>query len=154
MTGREEQDKSADVVTCTVHVFSLPCYALLDPGSTLYFVTPLVTSKFYFLPEISHEPFIVSTSTGDNIRVERLYRDCPIIIPDRLTYADLIELTMLDFDIILGMDWLHKCYVTIDCRNRVVRFQFPNELELQWEERSSNPTCQIFSHLKTNKMLF
>ena len=61
---------------------------------------------------------------------------------------------MLDFDIILGMDWLHKCYATIDCRNRVVRFQFPNELELEWERHSSNPIGQIVSHLKANNMLF
>ena len=60
---------------------------------------------------------------------------------------------MFDFDIILDMDWLHKCYSTIDCRNRVVRFQFPNQLELEWEGYSSNPSGQIVSHLKANKML-
>ena len=54
---------------------------------------------------------------GDNIRDERVYRECPTIILDRITYVDLIELTMLDFDIIFGMDWLHKCYATIDYRN-------------------------------------
>ena len=77
----------------------------------------------------------------------------PIIVNDRVTYADLIKFTMLEFDIILGMDWLHKCYATIDCQNRVVRFQFPNELELEWEGRSSNLSGQINSHLKANKML-
>ena len=29
---------------------------------------------------------------------------------------------MLDFDIILGMDWLRACFASIDCRTRVVRF--------------------------------
>ena len=97
-------------------------YALLVPGSTLYFVTLLVASKFDFLPKILHEPFLVSTPIGDNIRVERVYRDCPLTFLDRFTYADLIELTILDFDIILGMDWLHKLYATIDYRNIIVRF--------------------------------
>ena len=31
LKGREEQEKSADVVTGTLHVFCLPIYALLDP---------------------------------------------------------------------------------------------------------------------------
>ena len=35
----------------------------------------------------------------------------------------------------------------------VVRFPFPNELELEWNGRSSNPTGRIISHLKSNKML-
>ena len=83
--------------------------------------------NFDLLPEILLEPFVVSTPIGDNIRAKRVYRDCPIRVLDRVTYADLIELNMLDFDIILGMDWVHKCYAIIDCRNMVVRFQSPNE---------------------------
>ena len=63
-----------------------------------------------------------------------------------------MELTMLDFDIILCMDWLHECYTTIDYRNRVVKFQFLNELEPEWEGNGSNPTGQIISNLKDNKM--
>ena len=106
-----------DLLVISVHVF-----ALIDQGSTLSFFTPLVASKFDLLPEILHEPFLVSTTKGNNIRAKKVYIDCPIVVLDRVTYADLIELTMLDFDIILGMDWLHKCYATIDCRNRVVRF--------------------------------
>ena len=76
-----------------------------------------------------HEPFLVCTPIGDNNKAERVYRDFPITVHDKVTYADLIELTMLDFDIILGMDWLHKLYATIKYRNRVVTFQVPNELE-------------------------
>ena len=85
------------------------------------------------------ETFLVNTHIRDIIIAERVYRDYSITILDRVTYVDLIELTMLDFDIILGMDLLLKCYATIDCRNRVVRFQFPNKLELEWEGCSLNP---------------
>ena len=31
LKGREEQEKSVDVITGTLHVFSFPVYALLDP---------------------------------------------------------------------------------------------------------------------------
>ena len=79
-------------------------YALLDPGSTLSFVTPLVANKFDLIPEILHEPFVVSTPIEDIIRAERVYKYCSITALDRVTYADLIELTVLDFDKILGMD--------------------------------------------------
>ncbi|XP_004244905.1 uncharacterized protein [Solanum lycopersicum] len=91
LKGREELEKSADVVTGTLYIFSFPVYALLDLGSTLSFVTRLVAYKFVLLPEILHESFIVSTPIGDRIRAERVYRDCPIIVPNIVTYADLIE---------------------------------------------------------------
>ena len=60
---------------------------------------------------------------------------------------------MNEINIILGMDWIHKCYATIDYRNWAVRFQFLNELELEQEGSSSIPTGQIVSNLKANKML-
>ena len=66
---------------------------------------------------------------------------------DRVTYIDLIELTMLDFDIIFCMDWIRKSYVTIDPRNVIVRFQFSNESELEQEGLSSNQTGKLVSHL-------
>ncbi|XP_069147015.1 uncharacterized protein [Solanum lycopersicum] len=75
LRGGEEHENPADVVTGTLHVFSFPVYALLDPGLTLSFVTPLVASKCDSLPEISHEPLLVSTPIGDSVRAERVYRD-------------------------------------------------------------------------------
>ena len=38
---------------------------------------------------------------------KRVYRNCPIILPNRVSYVEHVELYMLDFYAILGMDWLH-----------------------------------------------
>ena len=40
---------------------------------------------------------------------------------------------MLDFDVILGMDWLHACFASIDCSKRIIKFNFPNELVIVWK---------------------
>ena len=58
---------------------------------------------------------------------------------------------MLDFDIIFGMDWLHKFYATTEYRNSVVSFKFPNKLDLEWKGHSPNPTVQIFPILKPTR---
>ena len=52
--------------------------------------------------------------------------------------ADLVELPMHDFDVILDMDWIHNFYACMDCRSRVLRFCFPNENELVWEGYNSS----------------
>ena len=44
---------------------------------------------------------------------------------------------MLDLDVILGMDWLHACFASIDCTTRIVRFNFPNEPVVEWKWGSS-----------------
>ena len=45
--------------------------------------------------------------------------------------TDLIELDMVDFDVILGMDWLHACYASVDYRTQELKFQFSNEPVLE-----------------------
>ena len=46
LKGREEEEKSAEVVTGMLQVFSTSVYSLLDPGSTLSFVTFLLALTF------------------------------------------------------------------------------------------------------------
>ena len=35
---------------------------------------------------------------------KRIYINCPIMFPNIVSYHDLVDLDMLDFDVILGMD--------------------------------------------------
>ena len=52
LRSRSEQETSPDVVTGMLKVFSIDVYALLDPGATLSFVTPLVSKNFEVFPNI------------------------------------------------------------------------------------------------------
>ena len=52
---------------------------------------------------------------GDSIHAKRVYRGCSILLPNRVILVDLVKLDMLDFHIILGTDYLHSCFVSIDC---------------------------------------
>ena len=63
-------------------VFSIDVYALLDPGATLSIITTLVAKKFDILPDILHEPFIVSTPVGESIIAKKVYKNCPIMLPN------------------------------------------------------------------------
>ncbi|XP_010326460.1 uncharacterized protein [Solanum lycopersicum] len=73
-----EQDTPPDVVTSTLKIFTFDVYALIDPVSTLSFVTQLVTKKFDALLDILHEPFLVSTPVGESLVAKRVYRNYPI----------------------------------------------------------------------------
>ncbi|XP_070020925.1 uncharacterized protein [Nicotiana sylvestris] len=34
----------------------------------------------------------------------------------------------------MGIDWLASCHANVDCRSKIVRFQFPREPILEWKE--------------------
>ena len=64
LKGREDQEKSADMVMGKLLAFSFLAYALLDQESTLSFFTLLVASKSDLLHEILFENFLICTPIG------------------------------------------------------------------------------------------
>ncbi|XP_070034721.1 uncharacterized protein [Nicotiana tomentosiformis] len=127
MRRRQDSEAYPDVVTGILTVQSYDVYALIDPGSTLSYVTPYVAMEFGIEQEQLHEPFSVSTLVGESIVAVRIYRDCVVTVRGRDTMADLRELRMIDFDVIMGMYWLYSCFAKLDCQTRTVRFEFLNE---------------------------
>ncbi len=54
-----------------------------------------------------------------------------VCVSDREILVDLIELDIVAFDIILGMDWLQSCYATLDCGTHTITFKFLNKLVIE-----------------------
>ena len=153
MKDRKKQEKSPNVFTGMLQLYLTFVYALFDPGSTLFFVTPLLSLTFEILPEVMYDPIVVSTPLKENVRADRVYMDWPIVVSGKAMCANFIELPTHDFDIILGMDWLHSYYAFLDCRSRVVRFHFPHEEELVWEGYDSSRPHPLILNLKANEMM-
>ncbi|XP_069143427.1 uncharacterized protein [Solanum lycopersicum] len=90
LKGREEQEKSADVVTGMLQVFSASVYALLDPRYMLSFVTPLVSLTFEIFPEVLHDP------------IEPVVNEFQDVFPDY--FPRVPPLRKIDFGIYLEPD--------------------------------------------------
>ena len=86
------------------------------------FVTTFVPMQFEILPDVLNKPFMVSTLAGELVVAKRVFRNCPISLSHKVILVDLVVLDMLDFDLILGMDWLHAFYASIDRTTLVVKF--------------------------------
>ncbi|XP_069149263.1 uncharacterized protein [Solanum lycopersicum] len=148
-----EQKSSSDVVTDMLHVISINVYSLHDPRATLSFVTPLKARKFDIFPDVLNEPFMVTTRIGKPVGAKRVYRNCPMKFPNIVTYVQLLELDMVDLYVILGMDWLHDRFASIDCRTRIVKFNSSNEPVLEWKKGNSILKGRVISFIKACKMI-
>lgn len=71
------------------------------------------------------KPFEVSMSIGESFISRIVYHNCIINVPDRDTLANLVQLEMVYFDVIMGMNWLDSFYVMVDCITKMVHFYFP-----------------------------
>ncbi|KAF3659585.1 ABC transporter B family member 12 [Capsicum annuum] len=151
--NRQDAEASPDVVKGTLQFFSCNVYVLLDPGSTLSYVTPFVAVSSGFEPKIILEPVSVSTPISDSVMAKRMYQNCVMPIGNRDTMADLVKIDMIEFDAILEMDWHHSYYATLDCRTRRVTFSFLNEPVIEWEGYSLAPKGNFISYLRAYKLI-
>ena len=96
---------------------------LFDPGATHSFVSPSYAKKLNKGKMIMENPLAISTPLGEIVEVNYMYRSCEIMIGDSRLYDDLIELPILEFDVILGMEWLSANYATMDCYRKKITFK-------------------------------
>ncbi|XP_070029922.1 uncharacterized protein [Nicotiana sylvestris] len=90
---------------------------------------------------------------GDSIVVDRVYRSCMVVIGSFETSVDLLLLDMVDFDIILGMDWLSPYYAILDCHAKTVTLALPGLPHLEWRGTPSHSTSKVISYMKAQRMV-
>ena len=99
-------------------------HALVDPGSTHSYVrTKQLSDKFPSVEPLAYDMHVTSP-LGHCVRVNRVYKNCPLMIQDREFSIDLIALPFYEFDLILGMDWLSKHLAIVDCDKKAVMLKF------------------------------
>ena len=81
------------------------------------------------------------------------FPNCPVLIRDRESPVDLVLLDVMDFDVILGMDWLSQHYATVDCRRKEVIFKIPNVEEFKFVGDKSFAPQNLISAITARKML-
>ena len=72
----------------------------------------------------------VTSPLGHSVNVNRVYKNCPIVIQDREFSVDLITLPFREFDLILGMDWLSKHKAILDCEKKTVVLRCSDQSEV------------------------
>ncbi|XP_070007392.1 uncharacterized protein [Nicotiana sylvestris] len=116
---------SDSVITSIVLVYHRNISVLFDPGFTFPYV-PSYFARHLGVPRDSlSSPIYVSTLVGASLIVDRLYRSCLVDLSGFETTTDLLFLNMVDFDIMLGMDWLSPHFATLDCHAKAMTLAMP-----------------------------
>ena len=128
LTQGEAKTGTSKVVVGQISVAYTSAYTLIDSGTSHSFVSATFVKKLDMVPDLLDEMCIVSLPLGENLTSRFSFKVVPIKVAGRELLVDLIVLEMVDYDVILGMDWLSKYNATIFCRRKNVVFQ-PSEGE-------------------------
>ncbi|CAA3000407.1 Hypothetical predicted protein, partial [Olea europaea subsp. europaea] len=102
-----------------ISVSNMPAFVLIDSGATHSFISSSFVAKSKVECEFLPYTLEISLPSGKILVANQIARDLRKEIDGRDIAVDLIPLTIKDFDVILGMDWLSKNYATIHCTERM-----------------------------------
>ena len=137
-----------DNVQGAVDLFSSRVRVLFDSGSSLSFISRQLVLEAGLVPSRLAVPVKVETPLGGSVT---LYDYCPGVeacIFGKCFAADLIVLGFEGFGLILGMDWLERYGVVLDCSRRVASIRVPGEegiIHVQGDSRDSVMTSFLCS---------
>ncbi|XP_075112029.1 uncharacterized protein LOC142182051 [Nicotiana tabacum] len=151
MRQKNDQD-GPDVVAGKFQLFGISVVTLFDPGSSHSYVCSSLafpdTVKFVRLDF----DVLVTSPLSHQAVVNRIYRDCPFMIQNLVFPVDLLEMPFRDYDVIVGIDWLHRHHAFVDCRLKQVTFRTPaySYMVVQGERSLSS---NIISAVLARKMI-
>ncbi|XP_070013593.1 uncharacterized protein [Nicotiana sylvestris] len=122
-------------------------------GSTYSYVSSMFAHFLVIPPAPLGTPIYVSTHVGDFVVVDWIYRSCVVIFYGFKTRVDLLLLDMIDFEVILGMDWLSPYHVVLDCRAKTITLAMPGLPRLEWKGCTVDTSSQVISFLKDRHMV-
>ena len=95
----------------------------------------------------------MESSCPNSVIVNRVYRDCLIRIREYEFPGDLIKLSFREFDVILGMDWLSRHKVIVDCRIKRVTLRTPSGEEVTFIGERLNHLSNVISATTARMMV-
>ncbi|XP_040946156.1 uncharacterized protein [Gossypium hirsutum] len=95
----------------------------------------------------------VLSPLGQSVRVNKLFKDVPLEVQGMIFLADLMELPFGGFDLILGMDWLVKHQVELDCTAKRVVLKTVEDDEVVEIKELRNYLSNMISALRAEKLV-
>jgi hypothetical protein len=95
-----------------------PIAILIDYGASHSYIDPNLVERFK-LKRCKHEKsWLVQLATGTKRRINELVKDFPVNMNGVNTKEDLNIIPLGSYDCLIGMDWLDKHHVVLDCYNK------------------------------------
>ena len=85
--------------------------------------------------------------------VDYVYPGCPVMVKDVVMPTNLFSLDIMDFEVILGTDWLHYNRAKIDYYGKSVTFHRPGLPEVTFVGEQSGVRHAVISAVRAKRLL-
>src|ERR1041384_7534434 len=142
----EETDGTSDVILGTLPVNFVPTSVLFDPGASHSFMSESYALRHDVSFEEMFTPMIIRTP-GAKWQTNRVSHGNQVAIEGLVFLASLIALKSSNIDVILGMDWLSRQNVYLDCKAKSVKLTHLSGKTINYTSPRTRTQVQSFNVL-------
>jgi hypothetical protein len=147
----EDAQKAPDVVIGMFLINDTSAVVLFDFGASHSFISATYVEK-HNLPLTLLKCQIIVSSSGGDMPARQLCPKVNLKIRGVDFVTNLIVLESKDINIILGMDWLNKHKVLIDCAKKSVKLTTPDGKEMEFVVEPVVPAKGVANRVKVKQM--
>jgi hypothetical protein len=147
----EEAQEAPDVVIGMFFINDTSIVVLFDSGASHSFISATYVEK-HILPLALLKCQMIVSSSGGDMPARQLCPKVNLKISVVDFVANLIVLESKGIDVILGMDWLSKHKVLIDCAKMSVKLTTPDGMELEFIAEPIVTAKGVVNRAKVNQM--
>ncbi|TQD86597.1 hypothetical protein C1H46_027863 [Malus baccata] len=149
----QDAQNHPDLIMGTLNVLGHFARVLIDCGATHSVISHTFAQMTQPYPSSLGFDLEVAMPRGDKCYVDSFYPRCPVRVDNVIMPANLIPLDIVDFDVILGADWLHYNRAHIDCYGKLVTFLRPGLPEVTFVGERSGVRHGVISAIRARKLL-
>jgi hypothetical protein len=95
-----------------------PIVILIESGASHIYPDPNMVERFHLLRSKFGKSWLVQLSTREKRKISEVVKVCPMEMNGLHTKPDLKIIPLGSYDCLIGMDWLDKHHVVLDCYNK------------------------------------
>nr|GFD16454.1 putative reverse transcriptase domain-containing protein [Tanacetum cinerariifolium] len=119
--GNASRDPDSNVVTGTFLLNNRYASNLFDTGADRSFISTAFSSLVDCVPTLLGNSYDVELTDGKIVGVDTIMRGFTLNFLSHPFNIDLMPVELGSFDVIIGMDWLRRCYVVIVYDEKLVQ---------------------------------
>jgi hypothetical protein len=111
-------DYQSNIIEVEGKIINQPVSILVDSRESQCYINPKIVDRLHLEKSNLGKSSLVQLATGTKRRIHEMVRDFSISLNGENTNANIYIIPLGSYDILIGMDWLDKHHVVMDCHNR------------------------------------